>query len=160
VPPFFMGRKMSKQDSGGKGTVKKASGKTAVKRTGGRPSGYRPEYGDEIIALMEKGFSLTAAAAKIGFCRDTIYSWMEVHQEFSDSMRRARGLRQYFLEEKLLTTNNGAVVNAYKFALACACPDDWREKKEVDVHVSGSLSERLDAAKAAFAAGADLSDGE
>jgi len=134
----------------GKKTASKASGGDGVKRGRGQPTGYRPEYADEMIALMEKGFSLTASAAKIGFAKQTIHNWMAAHPEFLDAMNQARGLRQYFLEDKLLSTTNGAVVNAYKFALACSSPDDWRERKEIDVNVSGSLADRLEAAKAAI----------
>jgi len=116
----------------------------------GRPSNYKPEYGDEIISLMERGFSLTASAAKVGFTKHTIYYWMEHYPQFSDAMQKAKGLRQFFLENKLLETKNGAEVNAAKWALACACPDDWRERKEVEVHVTGGMAERLEAAKAAL----------
>jgi len=132
--------------------VKKSAGKcsSAKRNARGRPSGYKPEYGDEIIALMERGFSLTASAAKVGFSKQTIYSWMEQFPEFLDAMQQARGLRQFFLEDKLLSTKNGAEVNAAKWALACACPDDWRERKEIDVTVNGSMADRLEAAKAAL----------
>jgi len=135
-----------------KKTEVKASGGDGVKRGRGQPTGYRPEYGGEMIALMSQGFSLTASAAKIGFTKQTIHNWMAAHPEFLDAMNQARGLRQYFLEDKLLSTQNGAAVNACKYALACAFPDDWRERKEIDVNVSGSLAERLEAAKAAIEA--------
>jgi len=124
---------------------------TTQRRRPGQPTGYKPEYGDEIIALMERGFSLTASAAKVGFTKQTIYNWMETHVEFFDAMQKAKELRQYFLENKLLETRNGAEVNAAKWALACSAPDDWRERREVEVHVTGSIAERLETAKAALA---------
>jgi len=135
----------------GKMAGKEKASQNEPKRGRGQPSGYKVEYGEEIIGLMERGFSLTAAAAKVGFSKQTIYNWMEAHTDFFDAMQRAKGLRQFFLEDKLLSTKNGAEVNAAKWALACAFPDDWRERREVEVTVNGSLAQRLEAASAALA---------
>jgi hypothetical protein len=100
----------------------------------GRPTDYKPAYGDEIISLMATGLSLTAAAADLGFHRDTIYAWAEKHPEFSDALKLAKAKRVLCLEKDLLTAKDGPVVTSRIFALKNADPTEWREK-QVTEHV-------------------------
>lgn len=94
----------------------------------GRPTAYKPSFGEEIISLMATGLSLTAAAAELGFHRDTIYEWKSKHPEFSDTVKLAQAKRQLFLEKRLLSADVGPVVTSTIFALKNAGPEDWREK--------------------------------
>lgn len=94
----------------------------------GQPTKYREEYGREIIELMGTGLSLTAAAADLGFHRDTIYEWEKVHPEFSDAVKLARAKRVLSLERGLLTEDSGPRVTARIFALKNADPHEWRDK--------------------------------
>lgn len=94
----------------------------------GRPSDYKPEYGREIINLMATGLSITAAAADLGFHRDTIYEWSKQHEEFSDALKLARAKRVLSLERELLAASEGPRVTARIFALKNADPEEWREK--------------------------------
>ena len=103
---------------------------------GGRPTNYEPEYGEEIIAIMSKGFSLVAAASQVGVGRSTVYEWKDRHPDFAKMLEIAQASRQYILEEDLLKAKEGPVVTSRIFALKNASPD-WREKKEVE-H-SGSI---------------------
>lgn len=93
-----------------------------------RPTEYKPELGEELIQLMATGLSITAAAAELGFHRDTIYDWAEKHPEFSDALKLGRGKRVHKLETELLTASEGPVVTARIFALKNADPHEWREK--------------------------------
>lgn len=100
----------------------------------GRPSAYKPEYGEEIIQLMAAGLSLTAAAAELGFHRDTVYQWAETHEEFSDALKLGRGKRVLSLERDLLDKDMaGPQITARIFALKNAAPDEWREKVQQEV---------------------------
>lgn len=91
-----------------------------------------------MIALMEQGFSLTAAAAKIGHHRDTIYEWAKKHPEFSDAIKLARGLRVFKLEADLLSAKDGPNVTSRIFALKNADATEWRDKH--DVEHSGNMT--------------------
>lgn len=104
----------------------------------GRPSEYKESYGEEILQLMASGLSLAAAAADLGFHRDTIYEWEKVHPEFSDTIKVARSKRQLFLERRLLAAEIGPIVTSSIFALKNASPEDWRDKQEVET--SGNLT--------------------
>lgn len=81
-----------------------------------------------MISLMAEGLSLTAAAAELGFHRDTIYEWAKVHPEFSDAVKLAKGKRILKLERDMLGAKDGPIVTARIFALKNADPEEWREK--------------------------------
>lgn len=110
----------------------KAAADRAERLPKGRPTGYRKEFGDEIVSLMATGLSLTAAAAELGFHRDTIYEWEKTHPEFSDAVKLARGKRTLKLERDLLTAPDGPTVTSRIFALKNAAPDEWREKQTTE----------------------------
>lgn len=107
----------------------------------GRPTEFKPQYGEEILSLMETGLSLAASAAELGFHRQRVYEWMERHPEFADTVKLAQVKRQLFLERRLLSAEAGPIVTSTIFALKNAGPEDWREKQEVDHRSSdGSMT--------------------
>ena len=103
-------------------------GADAPKR--GRPTEFKPSYGEEIVELMASGLSLTAAAAELGFHRQRVYEWEERHPEFADAVKLARGKRTLKLERDLLTASDGPTVTSRIFALKNAAPDEWRDKQQ------------------------------
>jgi len=109
----------------------------------GRPSGYTEEACDVIIALMERGYSLTAAAGGMRITRSTLHNWMKQHPEFLEAVELGKSLRVYKLETDMLASENSAVVNARRFALVNAAPEEWREKQAVDVDVAAGSPLRL-----------------
>ena len=98
----------------------------------GRPTDFKPEYGEVILQAMAEGLSLTAAAAEIGIHRQRVYEWEEKHPEFADAIRLARAKRQLFLERRLLGAKESPIVTSSIFALKNAAPDDWKDKHEVE----------------------------
>lgn len=98
----------------------------------GRPTDYKPEYGETILSLMAEGLSLTAAAASIDVHRQRVYEWAEKHTEFADAISLAKGKRTLKLERDLLTASDGPTVTSRIFALKNAMPDEWREKQAVE----------------------------
>lgn len=104
--------------------------KSVAKR--GRPSAYSQEHGERIINLMAAGLSITAAAGEIGVSRRTVYEWEEKHADFSHTIKIARAKRLLFLERRLLSATDGPTVTSSIFALKNACPEEWRDKHEVE----------------------------
>lgn len=95
----------------------------------GRPSEFKPEYGDEILNTMATGLSLAAAAAELGIHRQRVYEWVEKHPEFADTIKLAMSKRQAFLERRLLKDDlAGPQITSTIFALKNAAASDWREK--------------------------------
>ena len=94
----------------------------------GRPTIFKPTYGEEILQLMADGISLAAAAAAIGIHRQRVYDWLDEYPEFADTIRLAQSKRQLFLERRLLSAKESPVVTSTIFALKNAAGEDWREK--------------------------------
>lgn len=109
--------------------------------TTGRPSQYTPELGQALIDIMATGLSITAAAAAMGFHRDTIYEWAKTHEDFSDALKRGRGVRVLKLEQDLMRAPDGPTVTARIFALKNADPTEWRDRHEVKADVQHFLLE-------------------
>lgn len=121
--------------------------------TAGRPTDFKPQYGEEILALMATGLSLAASAAELGFHRQRVYEWMERHPEFADTVKLAQVKRQLFLERRLLSAEASPIVTSTIFALKNAGPEDWRDKREIEHsgEMAVSTKEQRDAAVAAAA---------
>lgn len=122
-----------------------------VKAVIGRPTIYTPEIGERILALMSEGLSLAAAAGECNVGRATVYRWKDEHPEFRDTVNIAMVKRQVFLERRLFAASEGPIVTSSIFALKNAAPEDWREKREVELSgaVEVSSKEQRDAAVAA-----------
>lgn len=98
----------------------------------GRPTDYKPEYGEKILELMQEGLSLAASAAEIGIHRQRVYEWAEKHPEFGEIFSLGKGKRQLFLERRLLSAKEGPVVTSTIFALKNAASEDFRDKVETE----------------------------
>jgi hypothetical protein len=115
--------------------------KRTVQKGPGRPTTYDPALGGKIVAIMEQGLSLAAAAAECDVHRQRVYEWEAQHSDFAELVSLGRAKRQAFLERRLLDATIGATVTSSIFALKNAAPDDWREKTEVDHRSSdGTMS--------------------
>lgn len=99
----------------------------------GRPSKYDPSYCEKVIEVMGEGLSLTAFAGCIGVDRSTITEWCSAHPEFSAACKRGMAKRTETLERGMLNPDMpGPAVNARRFALANAAPEEWREKQQLE----------------------------
>ena len=96
----------------------------------GRPTKYKPEYCEEVVAFMGQGYSLTAFAGSIGICGDTARQWQHDHPEFSVAVKRGQAARTMCLEKTLIAGETGPKVTAHIFALKNAAPDEWRDKQQ------------------------------
>lgn len=104
-----------------------------ARKATGRPTEYKPAYGEEILASMASGLSLAAAAAELGIHRQRVYEWEARHPDFADTIRLGRAKRQLYLERRLLSADQGPVVTSTIFALKNAAGEDWREKQEHEI---------------------------
>jgi hypothetical protein len=63
----------------------------STKRGQGRPTDYTPELGDEICAQLSGGESLRRVCAKKNMpSRQTVFTWLRVHEGFLDQYTRAK----------------------------------------------------------------------
>ena len=109
---------------------------------GGRPTKYTDNLGDQLIDWMAQGYSLTAAAGKIGVSRQTVYAWAEEKPEFSHALNTARAAAAAWWEDqaRITATTGDGNASVVIFALKNRVADEWREKVEQDVTSSdGSM---------------------
>ena len=78
----------------------------------GRPTSYRTELCERIVALMAEGRSLDGCASLLGVHPDSLYEWQKVHAEFSEAVRAGRAAATTFWEERLLDIAKGGSGNA------------------------------------------------
>lgn len=102
------------------------------KHAGGRPSKYTPQIGEDIVALMEQGFSLTAACAAVNVCNRNRHEWIIKHPEFADLIELGKAKRQLYLESMLVHSGHAPKITASIFALKNANPAEWNEKQIVE----------------------------
>jgi hypothetical protein len=98
----------------------------------GRPTLYKPEYCDAVVAHMAGGFSLTSFAASVGVCRETVSEWCRVHPDFSVAAKRGKAVCAAWWERvnaNLAQTGQGNAT-ACVFGLKNMAADDWRDKHE------------------------------
>jgi hypothetical protein len=101
----------------------------------GRPTEYKQSYCDSVVEWGKAGKSITWMAAEIGVCKDTIYEWINVHQEFSDAIKRAKVLCQQWWED---AGQSGMVSDKFNSAvwaknMAARFRDEWTERSETAV---------------------------
>ena len=78
------------------------------KHAGGRPTNYRPEHGEQMIAAMSTGLSSEAAAASIGFSNRALHEWQQKHEEFRSAIQEGRQRALLWWERRALGMADGA----------------------------------------------------
>jgi hypothetical protein len=129
------------------------------KNKGGRPWLYRPEYCESVKEFLADGtHSIHAWAAKNGFTRRVVAKWAHDFPEFGEALDIAKGLKSHAIEEMLTTNEYGnAKTNFFVLALKNCSPDDWVEKKQVElsgtIETTRTLKDMSDDELAAIASG-------
>lgn len=106
----------------------------------GRPTDYRPEYCEKVIALGKEGASVVEMAADIGVSRPTIEEvWPAAHPEFFEAFNQARLLSQAWWEKTgrigMFEEPGGVKLNPsiWSRSMAARFPKDWRENSKHEV---------------------------
>ena len=79
------------------------------KHPGGRPTSYRREFCQRVVALMAEGRSLEGCAALLVVHPDSLQEWQKVHPQFSIAVRTGRAAATTYWENRLLAVANGEV---------------------------------------------------
>lgn len=102
----------------------------------GRPTKYRPEFCEIIIACGEEGKTLASMAEAIDVDRATVNEWIERYPEFSRAISRGLQKAQDWWEDKGRLATFGAFegynATSYIFQMKNRFPKDWREKQDVE----------------------------
>lgn len=109
-------------------------GRHVVERTKrpGRPTDYRPEFCEAVIACARQGGTFDGFADSVNVARSTLYQWNKVHPEFSDAMGRARSALAARLHREAMAMTSAPAI-AYRLKLlANVAPEDFRKRGVVD----------------------------
>jgi len=113
----------------------------------GRPTLYRDEFADRVIAFCADGYSLTAFAGEIGVARSTVTEWCAQHPEFSVAVSRAKAMRARWWEDRAreiaLKGGPGGQATMVIFGLKNHAAEDFAEtlKQEHIVKTEGPSAE-------------------
>lgn len=101
----------------------------------GRPTKYKPEYCEEIIALGKQGKSIAQMAAHFDVDKASIYDWAANHEEFSTALARARACSQTWWEDKAQENLGCRDFNAQLWlkSVASRFREDYTEKQITEV---------------------------
>ncbi len=100
-----------------------------------RPSEYKPEYCNQVIAWGGEGKSLAWMAAQLDCAKQTLHNWAAANPEFLDALARAKTKAQAYWEDMgqsgvYLPGFNGSV---YTKSMAARFPDDWRDNTRTEL---------------------------
>jgi hypothetical protein len=98
---------------------------------GGRPTKYDPAYCDQLIAHMNHGYSFASFAGKCAISESTLYKWQADYPEFAEAHQIGIPCKRLELEYRLLNGDPKATTAAI-FALKCAFPEEWADKRQVE----------------------------
>jgi hypothetical protein len=147
---------------GGDDRSQAADAETEGGVTRGRPSKYKPIYGDLLIEHLDTGASIASFAAEIDVARSTINQWAEDYPEFSEALKVGKAKCAAWWEERLrkiaLDGGGPGAATAVIFGLKNMASDDWRDKQEYEhSNPDGSLAPKVIIIEAA--ADGDASEG-
>lgn len=118
----------------------------------GRPTKYRPEYADDVIAFLAKGHSLTAFAGQIGVDPRTVTRWADDdgdqrQEDFCHAVKIGRAKATLWWEDRARELASGeSKANAVMviFGLKNRAKDDWSDKVTVAGDADAPIRHRIE----------------
>lgn len=118
------------------------------KRPVGRPTKYRPEYCEKLIAHCRKGLSFESFGATVGVAKDAVFEWANKHKEFSDAKEIARNLNLLWWEEQgSQGLWNSKQFNSTVWVFSMKNRHGWKDSKALDHNDVTPLNPLLEALK-------------
>ncbi len=110
----------------------------------GRPSKYRPEMCERVVALMSEGSSITEVAADLGITRETLNQWEKDDRkpEFAQALSHGRELAEawWLREGRTNLTNKEFSYTGWYMNMKNRF--GWRDKQDVDHNHRGSINHK------------------
>jgi transposase len=112
---------------------------TTEKRPVGRPSLYKPEYCEEVIALGRIGKSVEAIGAILGVGTKTLYNWRDQHEDFLHALDMAKEFELQWWEDiaqtHMIENKESDKINAtiWSRSMAARFPKKYREQVKQEI---------------------------
>lgn len=111
-----------------------ANSEDKPKHPGGRPTLYKDEYVDQAYKLCLLGATDEELAGFFEVNEDTIYEWKNKHEEFSDSIKKAKLIADATIANRLFERAKGCVINVQQ-AIKLTTKELKGDKLEQHEHV-------------------------
>ncbi len=98
----------------------------------GRPTKYKPEYCEEVVALGKEGKSVAQMCSHFDISRQTIDNWAVEHPGFLEALSRAKVHMQAKLEDMGFSGLTNREFNAaiWKTTMMARFREDYTERRE------------------------------
>ena len=112
---------------------------TETKRPVGRPTLYKPEYCEEVIALGKIGKSVEAIGAILGVGTKTLYNWRDQHEDFLHALDMAKEFELQWWEDiaqtHMIENKESDKINAtiWSRSMAARFPKKYREQVKQEI---------------------------
>jgi len=112
---------------------------TTEKRPVGRPTLYKPEYCEEVVALGRIGKSVEQIAANLNVSLRAIYLWRDTYEEFMQALDDAKTYEQAWWEEQassyMVENKESDRLNAtlWSRSMAARFPKKYRESTKTEI---------------------------
>lgn len=109
--------------------------KRAAKELVGRPSKYKPEYCDQVIAMGKHGLCVPEMASQFNVCRSTLSEWAKKHPEFSKALARAVSEGEAHLYRYGIKNleNKSFQASMWEKIMRARFRENWTESKSVEL---------------------------
>lgn len=103
---------------------------------GGQPTKYKPEYCELLAEHLKSGLSMDCFGGVLHVSRDTIYEWLKVHPEFSDTKSRFEDAGRLLWEKIGFQGATGKIKNFNVVAWIFIMKNrfKWRDKQPEEVN--------------------------
>lgn len=100
----------------------------------GRPTKYKPEYCEQVVEHMAKGFSFESFAAIVEVNIDTLYEWANVHPAFSEAKKLAFSKCRHYWEKLGIEGLHSKFFNSaiWIYNMKCRFRKEWHDNITVD----------------------------
>lgn len=113
---------------------------------------YTQEATATILASIRDGIPVSVAVRQAGIARSTFYKWLQDHPEFNHEVTKAEGDRQAALIRELRASGREDW-RAHSWQLERTV-EEFRESKDVRVHVEKGVQQALEAIRDRISASA------
>lgn len=125
---------------------------------GGRPSKF-DDVKDDLLNAADGYINLKQVANKGGVSRSTLYQYLDEHEEFSDSFKRARGAAADRLVQRALDPGDEIDTTFARFLLERSFKFIKTERQEVDLNADHSF-DASEGVTAEFVSYEEATDGD
>lgn len=96
----------------------------------GRPSKYKPEYCEQVLALGREGKSEAQISRDIDVPRSTMRDWAEKHDDFRQALTRAKDLSQAWWEDAAQNGEANSTIGPaiWKHSMNCRFREDYADR--------------------------------